>query len=141
MATADRALIYQPEAGIPGPAPAAEWPVPAEPGPHLLLDDYLIAESSGVTRVVRQPSRDPAIPNPVVTGTEGRCFQPFFTVLRVPETGRYRIWYGAWRDDRNQARSQLATMESEDGIHFIRPHRICDNLCMNCGGRQAKGDQ
>jgi len=61
-----------------------------------------------------------------VTATEDRCFQPYCTVLRDAETGRYRIWYGISRDDQCRMRTHLATMESEDGIHFIRPHRICE---------------
>ena len=121
-----RAIIYRPDAGIPGPAPVAALPLPARPGPHLLIDDYAIAESAGIARVVLQPSRDQSLPNPIVTAGEDRCYQPFFTVRRSPETGRYRIWYGAWRDDKHHSRSHLATMESADGIHFIRPHRICD---------------
>lgn len=122
----DRSVIYQPDKGIPGSAASGDLPVPARPGPHLLLDDYLIAESHGVERVVVQPQRDLATRNPVVSGPEDRCFQPFFTVLRDPATGRYRIWYGASRDDRNAARSCLATMESADGVSFERPHRVCD---------------
>lgn len=113
--------IYQP-----GAAPKAGPPVPARPGPHLLIDDVLIAGSTGLAREVVQPARDPAIPNPIVTAREDRCFQPFLSVLRDPATRRFRLWYGAWRDDQHKSRSHLATLESEDGIHFIRPHRICD---------------
>ena len=122
---ADRSLPYRPGEGISGHAPEADLPLPAQPGPHLLIDDYEIAAATNVERVVVQPARDPAIPNPLVTAKEDRCFQPFFSVLRSAETGRYRIWYGAWREDKRTDRSQLATMESEDGIHFVRPHRIC----------------
>lgn len=125
-ARADRSVIYQPESGVPGSAPAAELPIPSKPGPHLLIDDYLIASSEQVTRVVVQPKREPAIPNPIVTGPEDKCFQPYLTVIRDEASGRYRMWYGASREDRNTGRSHLATMESEDGIHFIRPHRICE---------------
>ena len=122
----DRSIIYQADEGIPGQAATSDLPLAAEPGPHLLLDDHLIAESTGVERMVLQPQRDPNIPNPIVTGPEDRCFQPFFTVLRDPETNVYRIWYGARRDDKSHVRSHLATMASDDGIHFSRPHRICE---------------
>ena len=124
-AVEDRSVVYQANEGIPGRAQEAESPLPAQPGPHLLLDDYLIAESSNVARVVLQPQRDPTIPNPIVTGEEDRCVQPFLTVLRDPETGRFRLWYGAWRNDRHERRSHLATMQSTDGVHFIRPHQQC----------------
>lgn len=123
----DRSIIFQPEAGIPGPAPETAWPIAPAPGePLLLLDDYLIAVRRGVRRLVRQPVRAPSIPNPIVTGPEDHCFQPYLTVLRDPRTGASRIWYGAWREDRNPGRSHLATMASPDGIRFIRPHRICE---------------
>ncbi|MEW6235978.1 MAG: hypothetical protein AB1656_11365 [Candidatus Omnitrophota bacterium] len=123
---ADRSIIYQPEKNIPGQAPDAALPVMAHAGPHLLLDDYLIADSAHISRVVIQPQRSPAIPNPIVNASQDHCFQPFFSVLRDSETGRFRICYGAWRDDKRMDRSLLATMESEDGIHFIQPHRICE---------------
>ncbi len=100
-------------------------PVPVFPGPHLFLDHYLIAEANHIIRKVIQPDRDPLIPNPLITSGEDRCFQPFFTVSRAPETGRYRIWYGAWRDDKSHSRSHLAYMESEDGIHWVRPMFVC----------------
>ncbi len=124
-APADRSVIYQ-EGASSGGALERGKAVPARPGPHLLLDDYLIAESRNLRREVFQPRRDPAIPNPIVTGPLDRCFQPYLTVLRDPDTRRYRIWYGASREDRHTSRSHLATMESTDGIHFIRPHRICN---------------
>jgi PA14 domain-containing protein len=125
MAHEDRSIIYQPGEDIPGRATESDLPVSSHPGPHLLLDDYLIAESENVDRVVVQPQRDPAIPNPIVTGPEDYCFQPYLTVLRDPKIGRWRIWYGARREDKNHARSHLATMASDDGIHFHRPYRIC----------------
>ncbi|MBI2423265.1 MAG: hypothetical protein HYV27_10580 [Candidatus Hydrogenedentes bacterium] len=124
-ARVDRSLIYQPDAAIPGSAPATEIPVPALPGPHLLLDDYLIARSEHIARVVQQPRRDPALPNPIANAAEDHTFQPYLTVLRDPKTNRFRLWYGAFREDRSQNRSHLCTMESEDGIHFLRPHTVC----------------
>jgi hypothetical protein len=122
----DRSIIYQPAEGIPGSAPESELPVPASPGPHVLIDDYLIAASENVERVVIQPKRDPSIPNPIVNAAEDHTFQPYLTVLRDPENEKFRIWYGAFRDDKSTDRSQLATMESADGIHFERPHIVCD---------------
>jgi hypothetical protein len=123
----DRSIIFQPEAGIPGRAPDADCPITVATGePLLLLDDYLIAESRGLRRVVVQPRPDPAIPNPIVTGPEDHCFQPYLSVHRDPQTGASRIWYGAWREDQNAGASCLATMASPDGIHFVRPHRICE---------------
>jgi hypothetical protein len=87
-------------------------------GPQLFVDDYLLAAQAGVSRVVNHPEKLPA---PIVTGREDSCFQPYVTVLRDPSSGRYRIWYGV---PEGPARTHLAYMESEDGVHFTRPHRV-----------------
>jgi hypothetical protein len=126
-ATADhppnRACIYgTPEAAAATARPAG--PITLGPGPHLFLDEYLIESSQGVTRRVHPPRRDPDLPNPIVNGPEDRCFQPYFTVSRAPETGKYRIWYGAWRDDKSTSRSHIAYMESDDGVHWQRPAKV-----------------
>src|SRR5216110_2204277 len=55
-------------------------PIPVLPGPHLLIDDYLIESSNNLARSVQVPQRDPAIANRLITGPQDRCFQPFFTV-------------------------------------------------------------
>ncbi len=94
------------------------------PGPHLFLDDVLIERASNITRRVNAPRRDPAIPNPLVTGKEDGCFQPYMTVLRDTRTGRYRLWYGVHTADFNSVRSHLGYMESADGIRWERPHRV-----------------
>ena len=88
------------------------------PGPYVLLDDALIARQERVTRRVTPPER---LSEPVVTGPEDQCFQPYITVIRDASTGRFRIWYGV---PENAGQSHLATMESEDGIHWIRPHQV-----------------
>ncbi len=107
----------------PGAAPALESPIPLEPGPYLFIDDYLIAESRGVVRVVESPLRDPAIGNPLITGMEDGCFQPYLTVLRDDKTGRFRMWYGRHTEDFNTLRSHIGYIESGDGIHWERPAR------------------
>lgn len=120
---ANRAVIYgTPECTAATARPAG--PIALGPGTHLFVDDYLIETSSGVTRKVLSPQRDPSIRNPIITGPEDRCFQPYFTVSRSPETGKYRIWYGAWRDDKSMGRSHIAYLESDDGIHWQRPAKI-----------------
>jgi hypothetical protein len=87
-------------------------------GPHLFIDDYLIESQSNLKRVVNQPKR---LPEPVVTGKEDGCFQPYVTVVRDPVTRRFRIWYGV---PESAGQTHLATMESDDGMHWIRPHRV-----------------
>lgn len=113
------ARIYEP-----GKAERPAGPIALGEGPHLFIDDLLVEASEGVARRVERPLRDPAIPNPVVTGPEDGCFQPYLTVLRDAGTGRFRIWYGHRTEDRNSGASHLGYLESEDGIHWRRPARV-----------------
>ncbi|MBM4032560.1 MAG: hypothetical protein FJ291_12350 [Planctomycetes bacterium] len=99
-------------------------PMPLAKGPHLFLDDFLVETSEGVERRVNVPQREASIPNPVVTGKEDGCFQPYMTVLRDAATGRFRIWYGHRTDDRSMMASHVGYMESDDGIRWLRPHRV-----------------
>jgi hypothetical protein len=116
---ADRSGIYGHT-----PPERPQGPVELSPGPHLLLDDYLIDSSTGVTRTVQRPQRDASIPNPIITGKEDANFQPYLSVLRDAERGVYRIWYGAATEDQRSNASHLGHMESVDGIRWKRPHRI-----------------
>ena len=102
-----RAIIY----GTPEYAAAmtrGERTITLRPGPHLFLDEYLIESSQNLTRQVQAPARDSKGTSPIITGKEDRCFQPYFTVSVSPETGKFRIWYGASRDDRSMGRYHLA---------------------------------
>src|ERR1043165_606109 len=92
------------------------------PGPYLFLDDRMIAHSSNVSRIINAPVR--ILPGPVVTGREDRHFQPYVTVLRQSDAGRYRIWYNVAVDG---GQSHLACLDSPDAIHWIRPHRVLDD--------------
>jgi hypothetical protein len=116
-----KASVYRPAAQ---PAPIDPSPIRLHAGPHLFVDDYLIDQTTRVERRVNCPTRDPKLPNPIVTGKEDFNFQPYMSVIRDPQTGRFRIWYGAGTADRRLAGSHLATMESTDGIHWIRPPRV-----------------
>jgi hypothetical protein len=102
-------------------------PIRLRCGPHLFVDDFLIASSANVTRRVNRPERDPKIPNPIITGKEDRNFQPFLTVLRDPQTRRFRVWYGASKESKDMSSSHIGYMESEDGIHWIRPMRVLED--------------
>jgi hypothetical protein len=117
--SSEKALVYGTTA-----VPAAKEPIPLSLGPHLFLDDYLIASGSTIARVVQIPERNPAIPNPIVTGEEDGCFQPYMTILRNNQTGRFRLWYGSRNQDLSEVVSRIGYMESADGIHWERPHRI-----------------
>jgi len=102
-------------------------PIVLKNGPHLFIDDYLIQTSSNVTRRVNCPMRDPKIPNPLITGKEDHCVAPYMTVIRDPDTGRFRIWYNTYKEKDKDGTARFAYMESEDGIHWVRPHRVLDD--------------
>ena len=107
-----------------GGAAAAETrsnqPILLEAGPHLFIDDYLIAEQSFLARTLNRPAK---LPEPVITGgAKGDDnVQPYLSVVRDAKTGRFRVWYGT---PVNSSQSHVATMESDDGIHWERPHRV-----------------
>jgi len=91
------------------------------PGPYLMLDETLTVEQGGLARQINHPSR---LPDPVVTGYEDGCFQPWLTVVRDPQTRRFRMWYNVPAGPGNASESHIAYLESEDGIHWLRPHRV-----------------
>src|SRR5687768_3831278 len=97
----------------------AEAPLTLGSGPHLFLDDHLIQRSAGVTRRIRSPERQ--LSRPVVTGPEDKNFQPYVTVVRDPQSRRFRMWYNV---PVSTSQSHLAYLESEDGVRWIRPHRV-----------------
>jgi len=114
-----KAALYSPGANA-----ASASPIALAPGPHLFIDDYYIATSANVKRVVGVPQRDAAIPNPMVTGKEDGCFQPYMTIIKDDATGRFRMWFGARTEDMNSSRSHIGYLESKDGVHWDRPARI-----------------
>ncbi len=91
-------------------------------GPQLFLDDYLIAEHSFLTRTVNNPQK---LQKPVLVGGEknDQVSQPYLTVLRDPQTGRFRMWYNSLTTPR-EFYTYVAYIESEDGINWIRPPKI-----------------
>ncbi|MBI3920109.1 MAG: hypothetical protein HY318_01730, partial [Armatimonadetes bacterium] len=99
-------------------------PVRLRPGPHLFIDDFLVENSQGLVRRVNCPVRDPAIPNPLITGKDDECNGPYMTVLRDPEAGRFRIWYNTNKVRFQDGSSHVSYLESDDGIHWLRPHRV-----------------
>lgn len=116
------ALLY-----FPGQRHVLDVPLSLRSGPHLFLDDELIESSENIFRRVNRPVRDPAFTNPIVTGKEDGCFQPYMTILRDLNTGQFRIWYQHRTIDFNPSASHLGYMESVDGIRWIRPQRVLDD--------------
>ena len=104
-------------------APPAQ-PITLTAGPHLFVDDYLISHQEHLERVLNQPVRLPA---PIVTSAEDKNFQPYVSVVRDPQTRRFRMWYDAPADPPKIEPSRLAYLESDDGIAWLRPHRLLEN--------------
>jgi hypothetical protein len=107
-----------------------------KPGPQLLVDDYLVESQSQVKRQVESPAR---LPEPIITGgtpegggnAPGRKaddnFQPYISVVRDPQTKKFRVWYDVPANRPETSPSRLATMESDDGVEWKRPHRVLDD--------------
>ncbi len=96
-------------------------------GPNLFIDDFLIESSANLKRRVNRPQRDDGIGNPIITGKEDHCVAPYMTILRDEQTGRFRIWYNIYKEKYRDGSARFATMESKDGVHWIRPHRVIED--------------
>ena len=101
-------------------------PITMKVGPHLLLDDHLVAKSDGVSRKVVQPQRH--LKEPILTGSiEHQNWQPFLTVLYYPDAPakkRFRMWYNVDTvDDPADGMWFGASgyLESEDGVNWPGP--------------------
>jgi len=94
-------------------------PLVLNSGPHLFIDDYLVAQSSNLTYTLHHPTRSAA---PIIGGisTPDKCAQPYFTVIYDEGMKRYRIWYGI----ASEQRSDVGYLESTDGKNWVRPPRV-----------------
>jgi hypothetical protein len=90
-------------------------PIVLNRGPHLFIDDFLIAEHSGITRRVMNPER---LPDPVLTSARFGTTQPYLGLLRDPDSGRLRLWYNHG--------NQIWYTESTDGIAWGEPRIAWD---------------
>ena len=79
-------------------------------GPNLFIDDYLIAESRGLTRTTHQPEK---LPDPVLDHDRP---VPYMKVLYDDTINRYRMWYNAMAPKHG-----VAYAESQDGIKWVMP--------------------
>lgn len=106
------------EVSVPGetdPSVPPLIPVDLRWGPQLFVDDFLIAESRNLTRTTSQPRRFEG--NPILGHEEGTT-QPYVSVIRDPQTGKFRLWY-----DRDRGvDSAVAYAESNDGIAWETPN-------------------
>ncbi len=116
MGTAKKTEVRREQSGETAVSTA---PFALKRGPHLFVDDTLIATSRHITRHIAKPRREPS--NPIITGKEDKCFQPYVTVVRDPDSRSFRMWYGV---PENASQSHLAYIESEDSVRWLRPHRV-----------------
>ena len=95
-------------------------PIRLSRGPHLFIDDYLIAESNGLTRTTHQPRK---LPEPVLRKAEPWHLQPqwFMKVDRNPKSGLFRTWYNV-KNPGGAPYLCYAYAESRDGIRWERPN-------------------
>ena len=99
--------------------------------PQLFLDDYVIAQTENVRRELQPPTRHPA--NPLIVQDhpwEANHISVYGTVLRDPETNRFRCWYQASRgkptipdtpDGPETSKYYICYAESPDGIAWTKP--------------------
>ena len=105
------------------PVDLRDWPLRIDGRSQLFLDDYLIADSSGLERQVHQP--DPVPDNPLIVPDrpwEGKGIV-LLQVLR--ENGLFRMWYTSQLKYRTEegvdTRFPLLYAESEDGLTWRKP--------------------
>jgi len=94
-------------------------PIQLGQGPRLFIDDYLIAESTGLTRTTHRPEK---LPEPVIK-CDGADHPVFYVkVDRDPENGLFRVWYNSIRvsgpGPSHQYDISHRYRESTDGIHW-----------------------
>ena len=99
---------------------ATEQVVNLEPGRHLFIDDYIVAQSDGLKSTLHQPVK---LGSPVLKGmvSDDNNFQPYATVLYDEERRRFRIWYDSRKNP--DAGGYLSYAESVDGIKWEKPYR------------------
>ncbi|HAZ03734.1 MAG TPA: hypothetical protein DCY97_16420 [Marinilabiliales bacterium] len=109
-------------------------PLKLNNGPHLFIDDYLIAEQSFLNRVVNNPEK---LEKPVLAGGEKpvQVFLPYLSVLHDPQAGKYRLWTGALKESKEKKNyCHTVYTESLDGIHWGRPEILKEpqKVQLNC---------
>ena len=98
---------------------AADAPRRLGPGPHLFIDDALIASSQGLTRTTHQPDK---LPDPIIGGGQPWHDRPvpYVTVIDDRPSGPMRMWYNV-RDTTGGGFAAYARAESDDGFAWRRP--------------------
>lgn len=98
------------------------YPVKVGSTRQLFIDDLLIESSNGLTRTIHPVRKHPK--NPLIVPEkpwEGKSVLLYGSVIRDPETQKFRMWYLAWGKHINQP-SFVCYAESDDGINWIKPN-------------------
>jgi hypothetical protein len=101
---------------------ARAQPIDVSDHKQLFIDDKFVAESSGVALHMNPPEKRGL----VLGGTESwddYSLSSYGTVME--DQGKYRLWYGARSPATpivDRARGRIMYAESEDGIHWRKPH-------------------
>ncbi len=90
-----------------------DWPVQLGPETQLFVDDFLVAQQSGIAFRLHQPEKYAA--NPLITPSPAweRLVLCYGSVLRDSSTGGFRMWY---TND-----TGIAYATSPDGLHWKKP--------------------
>ncbi len=100
------------------PLGSSTSPLTIGSGPHLFVDDYLIASSDGLARVVETPAR-PAMP--AIAGPPGPDnFAATPSISWDPQLRKFRMWY----TERSEKGARLLYRESIDGLNWPGPDRV-----------------
>ena len=90
-------------------------------GKQLFVDDFLIAESDGVTRVLHQPIKHPKNPLLVKDRPWEESGPVYGTVHYDADAKLFKMWYTFWRKVEGTSTSLLAYATSQDGISWTKP--------------------
>ena len=98
-------------------------PIVLNKGPHLFIDDYLIADQSFLFRTVNNPVK---LDKPILKSglNSDLVWQPYLSVIYDSTTRLFRMWYNTPVDTTQVSRCHLGYIESEDGINWIKPPKI-----------------
>lgn len=90
-----------------------DWPIKITNRSQLFVDNFLVARRADIEFTVHQPEKHPANPLLVPTSKWERLVLAYGSVLREPDSGRFRMWY---TND-----TGIAYAESSDGIRWEKP--------------------
>jgi hypothetical protein len=85
---------------------------------QLFLDDFVVAEMSGLARTMHRPEKRGAVIKPDIP-TDGSLIQTRCEPVWVPEEGEYKLIYYAYGGGKLGTGMALAT--SKDGLHWKKP--------------------